>query len=417
MVRVLTTVVALAAAFAHTNSSADGQGDNHSASFGMELGLLARSGYASWTEGSVGKLRHAEDGAVINRFFVDYTGKLADTLNAQVAAEGYDDNVGSAIGLTQAYLEWRPVPQSATRYRLRLGAFYPRISLENVESGWSSPYTLSASAINTWVAEEIRAFGAELSMSRRPASLGGAHQFTVDVAAFGGNDPAGSLLAWKGWSLHDRQSRFGDNLPLPPLPQIQPGMLFEKQDPYVAPFREIDNRVGYYVNTGWRYGQQFLLRAMHYDNRAEPTSIDRGQYGWQTVFEHVGVEMALPGEFGLLAQWLSGSTVMGSIVDGAHMVDVEFDSQYLLLTRAFDKHRIAMRYDHFDVTQNDQTAMDDNSEHGHAWALAYTYNLSARIGFAAEWLNIKTYHGGWVYYGLSPRVTETQLQLTVKLRL
>jgi len=69
------------------------------------------------------------------------------------------------------FTEWRPVPKSATRYRLKLGAFYPNISLEKVDPAWSSPYTQNFSAINTWIAEEIRTFGAELSMSRRPVSF------------------------------------------------------------------------------------------------------------------------------------------------------------------------------------------------------------------------------------------------------
>ena len=106
---------------------------------------------------------------------------------------------------------------------------------------------LNSSAINTWVAEELRSTGAEFTLSRRPSGLGGAHTFSINVAAFMGNDPAGSLLAWKGWSVHDRQSRFSDDLPLPPLPQIQPDGMFSEQDPYVEPFQEIDDEVSYRV--------------------------------------------------------------------------------------------------------------------------------------------------------------------------
>jgi hypothetical protein len=73
----------------------------------------------------------------------------------------------------------------------------------------------------------------------------------INFAAIVGNDPAGSLLTWKGWSVHDRQSRFSDDLPLAPLPQIQPGMMFGAQDPYVEPFQEIDDEPGFYVNAEW----------------------------------------------------------------------------------------------------------------------------------------------------------------------
>jgi hypothetical protein len=388
----------------------------HEAIFGVEAGYLKTSGHPSWTEGFVGKLRYQDDGLVFNRAFLDYKGRLTDTFRAHVVLEGYDDDLGSAIDLTQAYLEWRPVPKSETRYRLKLGAFYPRISMENIDPGWSSRYTLNSSAINTWVAEELRSTGAEFSISRRPASLGGVHTFSLNLAAFVGNDPAGSLLAWKGWSVHDRQSRFSDDLPLPPLPQIQPGMMFAEQDPYVEPFQEIDNEIGFSVNAEWRFSKKLLVRAMHYDNRADPTVIENGQYGWTTRFDHIGVQTTLPGDIGFVGQWMTGSTVMGPVMNGAHVVDVEYDSFFALLTRSFDKHRITARYDHFDVTQNDTTPEDNNLENGHAWTLNYQYGISDKVSVAAEWLSIKTHHCGWAYYGISPTETETQTQVTLRLR-
>ena len=417
MVRVLTALFACSACIVPVMTAADEIARSYDASVGMEFGFVKTSGYTSWTEGSVGKLRHASDGAVMNRLFFDLKGRLADTLNARVVLEAYDDDLGNAIDFTQAFLEWRPVPRSATRYRLKAGAFYPRISLENVDAGWSSPYTLNSSAINTWVAEEIRTIGAEVSMRRRPESLGGAHVFELDVAAFVGNDPAGSLLAWKGWSVHDRQSRFGDELPLPPMPLLEPGRMFEAQDPYVAPFREIDGRAGYYVNAQWRYANRFLIRAMHYDNRADPTVLENGQYAWATKFEHIGLQTTLPGEIGLIVQWMFGSTVMGPVINGAHVVDTEFDSEFILLTRAFDRSRFAIRYDHFEMTQNDQTPEENNPEKGHAWTFSYQFGLSKRASITAEWLSIKTHRCAFLYYGLPETVTETQLQLTLKLRL
>ena len=388
----------------------------HEAVFGVEAGYVRMSALPSWTEGFVGKLRYQDDGVVFGRAFLDYRGRMTDTLKAHIVLEGYDDDLGSAIGFTQAYVEWRPVPRSATRYRVKVGAFYPRISLENVDPGWTSRYTLNLSAINTWVAEELRTIGTEITVSRRPQSLGGAHQFSLSAAAFVANDPAGSLLAWKGWSVHDRQTRFGDQLPLPPLPTIQPGEMFEAQDPYVEPFREIDNRVGYYVNGEWRVGNKFLVRVMHYDNRADPEQIDGGQYAWETRFDHIGIQAGLPGDIGLISQWMSGSTVMGPVISGAHAVDVEYDSYFVLLTRASDKHRVSARYDHFDVTQNDDTDEDDNSENGHAWTLGYQYQYSEKIGVAAEWLSIKTHHCGWEYYGLPTTATEEQTQLMLRIR-
>lgn len=383
-----------------------------------DISYVDTSGLPSWAEGFVGKLRYDDetDGLVLSRAFVDYSLRLTDTVQANVALEIYDDDLGAVADFTEAYLEWRVLPRSANRYRFKLGAFYPRISLENSGASWSSPYTLSSSAINTWVAEELRTFGVELAVSRRPEMFGGTHTFSAQGAVFWNNDPAGSLLAWKGWSVHDRQSRFGDELPLAPLPQIQPGRMFEAQDPYVAPFREVDDRAGYYLNGEWRFANFFLLRAMHYDNGGDPTVLENGQYAWATKFDHIGLRMALPADISLIFQWMRGSTDMGPVIDGARAVDVDYDSNFVLLSRAFGKHRFSARYDHFEVSQNDQTVEDNNQENGHAWTVSYQFDYSDHATVAVEWLQIKTHRCGWSYYGIDTDATERQLQFTLKLR-
>ncbi|MCZ6808960.1 MAG: hypothetical protein O7D92_04315 [Proteobacteria bacterium] len=418
MARVLILIAAIFLAFAVHAASAAEAPDRYKLRTGIDISYIASSGYASWTEGFVGKLRYDDnnEGLMISRAFADYEFQFVDTLKAHAAVEAYGDDIGATVDFTQAYLEWRPVPRSENRYRLKLGAFYPRISLENVSAGWSSPYSMSSSTINTWVAEELRTVGAELSVSRRPAKFGGAHSIRLQGAVFFGNDPTGSLLAWKGWSVHDRQSRFGDELPLPPLPVIQPGMLFDDQDPYVAPFREIDGQAGYYVSGEWRFNQQLLIRVMHYDNRADPTADEDGQYAWTTKFEHIGAHAALPGDWDLLFQWMTGSTVMGSVVNGARDLDTEFASMYLMLTRVYDRHRLSVRYDRFEVMENDQTPQDDNAEDGNAWTLAYFYDFSDKVSFGAESLSIKTDRFSWQYYGLDPTRTEKQFQLSLRLR-
>ena len=294
--------------------------------------------------------------------------------------------------------------------------FYPRLSLENTGAGWSTPYTLSSSAINTWVAEEIRTTGIEFSMSHRPAALNGAHTFSINLTAFGGNDPAGSLLAWKGWSVHDRQSRPSDDLPLPPVPQLLPGGMFGHQEPYAEPFLELDDALGFFVNLEWRMGQRLLLRIARYDNEADPTVFERGQYGWYTEFNHVGVQATLPGELGLFAQWMGGSTVMGPWLGEWYPVDAEYDAYYLMLTRAFDRHRVSVRFDDFSVTDNDEIPDDDNGEEGRAWTATYQYALNDIATIAVEWMSIRSDRPAFAYFGTDASVTEKQAQLAVRLR-
>ena len=193
-------------------------------------------------------------------------------------------------------------------------------------------------------------------------------------------------------------------------------MMFEAQDPYVAPFREIDDEVGFYLTGEWQFGQQLRVRAMHYDNRAIPTVREDGQYAWATKFEHIGAQFSLPDNWDLLFQWMTGSTVMGPVINGAHVVDVEFDSKYLMLTKAIGRHRFSMRYDTFEITQNDQTDEDNNPEDGYIWTFAYFYDFADNISFGAESLAIKTHHCGWEYYDIETTLTERQFQLTARLR-
>jgi len=377
---------------------------------------VSSSGHPSWLEGSAGKLRFDSDhdGLVFSRGFVDIKQRLASTLAAHALAEIYTDGHGPVVDLTEAFLDWRPMTATATRYRLKVGAFYPRISLENVGAGWASPYSISPSAINTWVGEELRSVGAEFSVSRRLQALGNEHTISLYAAVFGGNDPAGGLMAWKGWSIHDRQSRFNDEIPLPPIPRIQPGEWWEDQDPFITPLLEIDEEPGYYVNVEWRYGKQFLVRAMHYDNRADPEGIEDNQFAWWTYFDHVAVQVMLPGDVGLLAQWMDGYTAWGRLTNGIRSVDNEFSSAYVLLTRAVDRHRFTARYDRFEVTEADSTPLDENAENGHAWTLAYRFEATDRLSLAAEWLRIHTTRPAWAYFGLEQSKTERQFQLALR---
>ena len=377
--------------------------------FGVEAGYVSMSGHTSWVDDGYGKLRYVDDGAVFSRAFLDYNGRLTDTLKAHLVLEAYDDGVGSAIDYTEAYLTWRPVPRSPTRFRVKAGTFYPRISLENTAAGWSSPYTLNSSAINTWVAEELRNTGVELTISRR---LANAQTVSAQVSAFVGNDPAGSLLTWKGWSVHDRQTRPSDDLPLPEVPQlVPPNGVFSHQDSYAEPLLELDDDIGYSVNLEWRIGKQLLVRAMHYNNRADPEVLEQGQYGWYTEFDHVGVQATLPGDIGVFMQWMDGVTFMGPWQGQWYPADVGYTAKYAMLTRRFERHRATVRYDHFRVDDFDELPLDNNNEKGHAWTLNYQFEVNDHVTFAVEWLSIKSNRPAWEYMGENASATERQLQV------
>ena len=400
-------------------AAAQAQDDRHTLAARLDVSSVAPSTLgASWLNGSLGKLRYDEghDDLTLNRFVVKYDGRLRPTLTARVVADYIDDG-DSGVDLTEAYLEWQPVPQSRRRHRLRAGAFFPPLSLENVDPAWESPFSLSSSAVNSWFGEELRTIGAEWSMQRAFGEPSARRHVRTFAAAYLGNDPAGMLLVWRGWSLHDRQSRLGDVLPLPPLPQLGPGAMFEAQAPRAEPFLETDDRLGYYAGAELALNRKALLTFTQYDNHADPLSLRDGQYGWSTRFDHVGAQFELPGGVGLVAQWLDGRTAMGPRLSGPRVVDADFNAYFVLLTKPIASHRVSLRFDDFSITDNDDTPLDDNSESGHGWLVGYRYSSSPRLAVDVEWLEVDSERPARAYFGQSPVSKERLVQLQVSVRL
>jgi len=58
-------------------------------------------------------------------------GELGERVRVTLEAVGYGAGHFNALDLTEAYAEFRPCPRGVWRARLKAGAFYPPISLEN----------------------------------------------------------------------------------------------------------------------------------------------------------------------------------------------------------------------------------------------------------------------------------------------
>lgn len=406
----------LGAAWLLAAAPGQAQEGRHRWTFGAEAASMSVSTpLNAWPAGGLGKLRYDEgdDALDVTRASATLESRISPAWRAHVAATYESDSEGP--GLTEAYLEWRPVPNSRSRQSVRVGAFYPPLSLENPGDDWSSPFTRSFSAINSWIAEELRTLGAEWSLRRTIGYAGSPSSFEVHAALVAGNDPTGTLLAWKGWSLHDRQTHLGEELPLAPLPQIQPGAWFEKQAPVAEPFVETDDRLGYYVGASFQQRRRMRIALTHYDNRADPRSVRRGQYGWRTEFDHAGAQFELPLGVGLIMQWFTGSTVMGPAFGGVHVVDVDAEAAFALLTRSWGAHRLSVRRDDFEAVDNDSTPNDANGETGDAWTLAWRYRHSARLSVAAEWLSVHSSRPARAYFGRPTGVDESRLSVGIEL--
>lgn len=290
-------------------------------------------------------------------------------LHAVARAES-EDLAGDSLALVEGYVEFEAPLDSAHRLRLRAGHFILPTSRENVDIGWSSPYTLTFSALNTWVGEEVRLTGIDTAYH---LPLGNVDELRFTVSAFGGNDTAGTLLAWRGWAMGDRLTGFGETLPLPPLPGFMPGAGFETQQASgTTPFdSDLDGRVGYAGALRYQRPEKGAVQITFYDNRGD-RKLHAGQYAWATRFYLAGADWTFRGpggSFTLAAESLWGETGMGEPT-GAN-VQQDYSAHYLLASWSRSAWRATLRWDDFETEDLDGSrTYDPNDGEGEAWTFA-----------------------------------------------
>lgn len=314
----------------------------------------------------------------------------------------------AASGITEAWLQYQPLPIDGYRFKARAGWFYPALSLENTDVVWSSPYTSTFSAINSWYAEELRAKTLELSLSRPGRSFASNHSWQGVLGAFRDNDPLGTLISWRGFALHNLQTRIGGRIDFAHYPSLQRFPL-ERQPDWVEPFEELDGHTGWYGGLHYLYQQETEVRLYHYDNQADPTVLAKGQYAWFNRFNQLAMQQQLSESWRLVSQWLDGHTEMGY-----DTVLVDYRAAFVLLNYQQDLWQASVRYDHWQQWDRDQTAGDDNSGRGHTWTVALQYPLSPQWTLLSEFSRLNSHQasrGQWANWPLQRNFYQSQLTL------
>lgn len=372
---------------------------------------------AGWLDGGLGKLRWGgdEDGErtvlALAQSSLVLRASLGEELRAFVQANvdsgSYPRSGLAGIDLVEAWASWRPRLSDTAGLRFRAGHLFPPLSLENDGVAWSATRTLTASALNSWIGEEVRVTGLEASLELFLPTA----DLALTGAVFGGNDPCGSLLAWRGWAVSDRQSGLTDRLPLAPLPVFEEDGLFPAQDPWVAPFREVDGRAGWYAAASYRIPEKLELRALLYDNRGDPLALEHGQYAWKTRFAAAEAAVRLPGGAELVGGFLDGWTVMGE----EEAIDAYYRTWFLLGSVSRGAHRFSVRYERFDVRDEDRYAAEDpNGEDGDAWTAAFTFEVDRTTSFVLELVSADSARPARSLLGLPEEARETLVQLAVR---
>lgn len=359
----------------------------------------------TWLEGGLSKTRFGRADGDVEVRLGEFVGEVHAQIGGELTAMAgirYDEDQRTPLDVIEAYARYRPVSTSPLRWSVKAGAFFPPISLENNEIGWTSHWTLTPSAINTWVGEELRTIGAEAQFELR----GQTNTFEANAALFGWNDPAGFLIDVRGWALGDRPTGLFDK---PRLPDAWVNYIGAVPPLTTPMFKEIDGRAGYYLRAAWNNDDYGRIEVLRYDNRADPTAFD-GTFAWRTEFWSVGVETKI-GEFDILAQGMTGETEVAPF-PGYDRV-VEFWSGYLLAGREFGDWRLAARAEFFgsDATINNIANDPDYGEYGHAFTFAATWTPREWLRLTGEVLSIDSYRPLRRDDGLPADSRETQMQL------
>jgi hypothetical protein len=415
-----------------------------SAAPAQELRLLARVDLAaaavesepSWLAGGFGRLpdRSAGNGSTTAggtaaaRAGVEWEPSLHLRLLAHLAGRRESAALGGrAAGLVEAFADGTLFPRGGDRLRLRAGLFFPPTSRENVAPLWTSPYTLTLSALNTWLAEEMRLRGADLeyALALAPEGEGEGAELRLAGGAFDGNDAAGALLAWRGWTLGERPAVLGETLPLPPLPQLATAFA-DQRDDGTAPVgeRDLDGRWGWTARArlGGGGARRALLQGWSLDNRGD-RALHRGEYAWRTRLRGLGGELGIPlagggpasregRELRLIAEWATGDSGMGRPPGAA--VDVDVRAGYLLAAWRGERLRAALRHDRFASDDRDRRPGEPDGERGTAWTAAAFVALRAGLELAIELVEVDADRPGAALAG-GPRALDAR-RLALALR-
>ncbi len=376
--------------------------------FGVDLRGVAIDATQSRLTGGLGKLRFDgdQDGVRLGDARLGFRADPTETVHVDVEAYTYGDKDVNEVDLTEAYAEWRQLSSSVWRSRVKLGAFYPEISLENRMHGWRSPYTLSFSAINTWIGEEIRTIGAEYSLDWLGRSHGHDFDFSLSAAGYGWNDTAGTVLGTRGWGLHDRQSmlfgRYADGGS--PLPQAT---IF---------YDDLDKRAGYYVSATANYRGLVEMQALHYDNRANLAveSAALSDSTWLTYFDSLGARWTPDESWTFIGQWLHGRTYADP--DVPHNA-WSFNSEFLLASLKHGPMRYSVRYDRYEM-QETYSSFEYLpillADHGHAWTVALTRDFNEHWSAVLEGIQSDSNVPLRPFIGVPASEREQMLQLAVR---
>lgn len=381
--------------------------------------LVLANGHTSFADGGFGKTRFDGTASGDYQFHaVPVEGDLiwqprfTSSVSGNVSVAWQRDQE-DAVDVLESYLTFIPRRRGNVNFSFKAGLYWPEISLEHSTGGaWSTVYTITPSAINSWVGEEVKVIGAEGTVR---ATIGN-QDVSLTGAVFGFNDTSGTLLSFRGWGLHDLKATAFGHFKLPPLNAFMSGA----QENVTRSLFEIDNRVGFYGRAEWRPSSTVVLNAFYYDNRGDPEAFsDRLQWGWRTRFWNVGLIADLSPRTRIIAQGMTGSTIMGRIPTNAteRWVHTHYRSAFALLSQEVGKGAFSGRVEWFGTKEKgSRMSNTDEPEDGWAMTAAVRWPLWQRFTGFLELLHVESTRGARVRVGIPPKESQTVAQAALRFR-
>lgn len=381
-----------------------------------DVRFVAVDGEKSWVRGGFGKLRSGgggddlDVGPQIGNVSLVWEPQFTWSLSATVVGS-LQGGERTEAGLSEAYLSFRPMRGTKVAISARAGLMWPPVSLEHEGADWHVRDSITPSAINSWIGEEVRPVAVEGTIS---ADLGD-HKLRVVAAVMAGNDTSATLLAFRGWALHDRTTLAFRRQPLPPLEEEYR----DYQAPFTHPLLDVHegfaHRPGYYAKLSWLPPVPVRIELFRYDNRADPEDVNSDlEWGWRTRFNQLAAVADLGAGVELRTQAVTGHTLMGFVEGDRRWIDARFRSAYAMLTKPFGPFGVAARVEAFTV--RNRGGMWDSEYDDAGW--------SAMVAGKREWryftglielLHVSSRRHDREDVGLKPRQDQTQLQAALRM--
>jgi hypothetical protein len=352
----------------------------------LDVRIVRGTQAPSWQEGGPGSLRYGgvqeSDGRrervtrfAISQLALEPSADLPWGLHAhaQINWEGDVDDRGDTspdhdvIRLIEGYLrkDWGT---AADGWGVLVGVSNPPFSLENIGPAWTPRYTLTPSALNTWLWEDGRVVGLEGEWWKTT-------RHDVELSAFAGMgwgpDRMGILLARRGWVLSDFLNGINSEFSLPGGGE---GYGFDERDGRPALY------AGAAVGDPWKIGK---LQAGYFDNLGNLAV----EGVWEMRYGVAGVALQPIAGLDVLFQYLIGKTETRT-----NNFSSTVQAFYPLISYRWRTHRVTFRYDDFRV--QDEDGPPNTRERGHAFTVSYLFEFGLRHRVGFEYITVDSTRAG-----------------------